>query len=264
MKSCNQETLIIEFLTGNLDEPQRSHFRKHLAGCAKCKERHDELQNMHGILLSRKRPAFAGNLLRHYQNDLNEFFPSRLGWVEFKQRVCEWTAFVINSRSMGIRIARAAVMIMVGIFIGRSMIDLSSEKKAVQILPETQQIQLTSAEYKMLQNYILESEILLLDILNEDFSDKLESSDFKFNKQIATKLILHSSFMRKKTQQLNNEAMIELMNRLEFLLIEISNVCDEELAESLSTIQQAIVETKLLIKMKQFQKLLTRASGQPI
>ena len=70
---------------------------------------------------------------------------------------------------------------------------------------------------KEIQKYLVESEILLLGIINDTSLEDGEMADFTFNQEIAQKLLKQTAFVQEKITPIDNQTMKLFLNQLELM-----------------------------------------------
>lgn len=255
MKSCKFEKLLADYLQGELAAATRHELEVHLETCEHCAARLEELADIHHILSARLRPEPPKELVRDYNNYLRKYFPSKTSpSVIIGKLGRRWNAFV-HSQQIAVRLAKGFALIIVGIFIGKYIFIPSVETPKVETVAQSPAYAITPTDLKLMNDYFVKSEILLLAIENWQSNAKSDSTDLLFDKNIAQNLLLHSQLIHQKAAQLYDSDLLSFLNRMEMLLLEISNVDNKELFQVFKEAKNIIKETNLLQSNKRFQNL---------
>ncbi len=259
MKSCKFEKLLPDYLQDDLAKKARRQLEAHLETCEQCTARLEELFNVHQILTARTRPEPAKALVRDYRNYLRKYFPSKTSPAAIFGRLERWWNYFLHSQSLTLRLAKAFALIIFGVFIGKFALVPSVEAPKVEIVAPLTAHAIVPADLKLMSDYFVKSEILLLAIENWQDNAKTDSSDLLFDKKIAQNLLLHSQMIHQKAAQLYDSDLLSFLDRMEMLLLEISNVDNRDLFQAFKDAQHIIKETDLLQSNKLFQNLFVQS-----
>ncbi|NOY59870.1 MAG: zf-HC2 domain-containing protein [Calditrichaeota bacterium] len=261
MKSCKFEKLLPDYLQDELASEAKRQLEVHLETCEHCTAKLGELADIHQILSSRQRQEPGKELMRDYRNYLRKYFPGKLSPVSILKRSESWWNDVFHSQHFTLRIAKAVALIIVGVFIGKFIFVSSVQAPRIETVARARMpgYAITPADLKLMNDYFVKSEILLLAIENWQGDTGADSTDLLFDKKIAQNLLLHSQVIRHQATQLYDSDLISFLNRMELLLLEISNVDNEELFTAFKEAKKIIKETDLLQFNKQFQNLFVKS-----
>jgi len=264
MDNCEFEKYLVEYLAHELPEAKIIEIEKHLSICENCSNQLHEIQSVHQLLLKYERPLAPQKLVKQYRKKLKWMFAPTSNFLRFK----EWTSnlwnFFFDPQPVWVRLVKATVLLLIGIFIGRLVdtgikTDVSTPAQA-----EILNITYSPVELRLMNEYFVISEMLLLSILNSSNDSDLVNTELLLNQEIAQKLLNKTTYMHEKTRLLQNESLNLFLNRLEFLLIEISNLDKQEITKSFQELRQTIEETKLLHETQRAQESLAISLRQGI
>lgn len=264
MNQCRFEKSIVDFIDENLSPEDVLQVQTHLKTCKACQLKYREWQTMQSMLLQRQRPNVPEALLNAYQQNLkNEFTPgSRL--TDTKDNIIQFWKSYVSIQPFRIRILKTLAILLIGICIGRFVFNPVIKHDRSSITPNILLLPVSGTDLKLMSDFFTESEIWLLGIVNIDGKQKIEISDLVFNKIIAQKLLMKTSFFEEKVFQLHDESIIRFFHCLEYLLLEISNSSDQEINEAFSDAKQTIEDTKLLYETKRLQEMFASPKNQEI
>ncbi len=264
MKSCKFEKLLPDYLQGEFVGETKHQLEAHLETCEHCAARLEELVDIHQILSARLRPEPAKKLVRDYRNYLKKYFPSKTSPVAIIEKLeRRWNSFV-HSQQIPVRIAKAFALIVFGVFIGKFVFVPAVEAPKAELVAPIPAYAITPTDLKLMNDYFVKSEILLLAIENWQGNAKSDSSDLLFDKDIAQNLLLHSQMIHQKAAQLYDSDLLSFLDRMEMLLLEISNVDNKELFQVFKETKNIIKETNLLQSNKRFQNLFVQSEMKNI
>ncbi len=255
MKKCNFQNNLIEYIEGSMDSKTKDEIKKHLPECPACSQQLAGLQKVHQLLQNRQRPEPPLELLYHYQTYLGKLFPVKTRFTILREWISETWQYVRDLNPVGLRMATAVVLVLVGIFIGR----LIFYNPATEILNNQQSnlvvIKLQPEDLKLVSDYFVQSEILLLTIKNTSEQGDVLTSELMLDKNLAQDLLNKTLLIQEKAALLNNESLSVFLNQIEFLLLEISNTDDREIIDVFKQIRQVMNAARLLYESKNFQQL---------
>lgn len=246
MTNCDRKYDAVDYFFNEMTDEQRKKFEKHVNECEQCRKQLDELVSVSKQVEKYQRPKPDENLLRQYQRDLeNEYFREN----GFRFQLEKLKRKFITRPSLGIRLAEAFAILLIGIFIGKMTL-WKSEQMPDDFHSENVAITSTAAEALLLNNYLQEAEMILLDVANLDpVADHSLILDLK---KIAEyrRLLQKTLLCREHAQQINNEKLGDLINQIELILIELCNIEQVSLDETFTNLKQQLEETNLLHNIK--------------
>ncbi|NIA30410.1 MAG: hypothetical protein GWP06_10935, partial [Actinobacteria bacterium] len=188
MKSCKFEKLLPDYLQDELAVESRHQLEAHLETCEQCAARLEKLVAIHQILSARQRPKPSKELVRDYRNYLKKYFPGKTSPVAiFSKLERRWNLFP-HFQKLTLRLAGAFALIIFGVFIGKLVFIPSVEIAKKATLAPIPAYVITPTDLKLMSDYFVKSEILLLAIENWQGDAGTDSSDLLFDKKIAQNL----------------------------------------------------------------------------
>jgi hypothetical protein len=245
MSTCDQKYLVVDYFFDELNRDEQQQFESHLAGCEVCQEHLAALQATSQVMKQQKRELPEKELLKNYHLNLKKEFSNGKAKISFIERIL--TNF-IRRPSIAIRLAEAAVFILIGIFIGKTVIWNSTSVPESVVVNDL--ISEPSVEELVLKNYLQETEMIFLDVSNLDpitdhqlISNLVQSAKYKY-------LLQKTLLLRDEAKELENQQLSDVLNRIELILLELCNMEKNSYAETLAIIKKQLKDTHLLIEMK--------------
>ena len=115
-------------------------------------------------------------------------------------------------------------------------------------------LELQTEDLKLVNDYFVKSEILLLTVKNTSENDDAFPSELILDKKLAQDLLNKTLLIQEKAALLNNESLSVFLNQIEFLLLEISNTDDREIIAVFKQIREVMNAARLLYESKNFQQ----------
>ncbi len=222
------------------------------------------------LLRNRKRPVAPPEVLRQYHRELGAQFTlpqNRFSWRKLWQIARD---FFIDSYQPSVRFARIAALLIIGIVIGRIFIfspkntPLQVPQSAFKSAPGVFFHDVTDAERKQANEFIVDSEMFLLQLSNWNAENKPEVDELAATQEMARQMLRNTFVMKEKAVRTNDLQLLHFISRLELALYEIANLETEELLASLSFLQEMIHETGLLEEAQQMHAFLSKISVNPV
>lgn len=248
MKMCTEQNLIVDYFFNELDDIQRNEFEKHLAKCEDCRNYSEAFASTAPLIKRQKRIKPESEMLDLYYQALKAKYPKR---KKFSVRTKELLDFLIFKPSFPIRIAEATVLIMIGLFIGRTTL---WKAEPVQQITNGNSYVTTHVSEMILNHYLQETEMILLDVVNTspDEDDQILLS----LAQLAQygNLLQKTSLCRAEARETNDEKLLSLIDDIELILLEICNIEKQTLTEKVNEICEQINKSNLLFEIKNFTR----------
>ena len=269
MRTDDFEQKLMRYLDGELSPAETEIFEEELTKAGYFKDSLEDFTNLHMALQQRPRPEPSKAFLKEYHASLQKRFAPESRW-DLLQRFANGLADIfVWKRPLWFRFAEVAALIVIGIFAGKLFFTPLPQKIIVQdrmpglsdrgVINLAQPI--SRVDRERLQRYFLESEILLLQIVNSGDSESGDFTEFEFSKEIAENLLLKTALTQEKAIQLNNLYALRFVSRMEMLLHEVANLDQEELQDALPLMKQIISETNLLMEVKALQEMLKNSKN---
>lgn len=248
MKTCDRQYLVVDYFFDELDKKQKNEFEKHLANCEICQNYLNAFSATAPIIKRQKRLLPEKELMNEYSQQLkaNYYLPKK-----FSTTIKDFFESLIITPSIPIRIAEAAILILIGIFIGKEII-WKSQPVPVQQFVNSNGYGVSYVSDLIVKNYLQDTEMILLDVANID-PDEDEQVILSLS-QLAQygSLLQKTSLCRSQAEATNNEKLVNLIDDIELILLELCNIEKKTLQEKVFEIRQQINESNLLFEIKNY------------
>jgi len=245
MSSCNQKYLVVDYFFDELPSDQKTHIESHLGQCELCQQYLDDLKGTATAVKRFQRQQPDKKFLKNYHRQLQEqFFPEKKKTHIFENLI----DIFIRRPSIAIRIAEAVALLVLGIFIGRNFVWQSEFSPAP--MAQYQNDYQSLNEDLFLKNYLQETEMVLLDVSN---LDPIEDQKIIFNLIQSTKyryLLQKTALLKNQAYELEDQQLIELLNRVELILLELCNLEEQVSPAAIDEIKQQLKRSYLLMEIK--------------
>lgn len=250
MSKCDQKFLVVDYFFDELKRENKQQFESHLAGCKTCEQQLGALAETSWVMKQQRREKPGKELLHNYQQQLRDKF-----YVEQKlsSRIKGFLEKFIRRPSIAIRLAEAVVLILIGIFIGKTVI----WQQGTNPVPD-ELFSLASqppVEDLILKNYLQQTEMIFLDVANLDpvedqrlISNLVQSAKYKY-------LLQKTLLLRDQAKELDNNQLADVLSQIELILLELCNMETNAYEETLYLIKQQLKDTHLLIEMKTLNQM---------
>jgi len=246
MKTCDKQYLIVDYFFHELDETQKKEFQTHLSDCAICRSTSEAFSTTAPLIKKQKRIPPGPELLRHYTQQLKAQYYSV---NTFFARITKIFDFLILKPSLSIRFAEAAVLILIGIFIGRMTF---WKAQPTQQGVNGKDFSTPHVSALILDNYLQETEMILLDVTNTNPKENDEALMSLSQLAQYRNLLQKTNICRAEAEEAHNEKLIQLTNDIELILLDLCNVEKLTLHEKMNEIKEQINDANLLFKLKNF------------
>ncbi|GEM_PF-1921834 len=263
-QKCEFEVYLIEFIAGDLDPELRSRFEMHLSNCENCANQLESLRSVHQFMLSQPVTEPPPEISRAFEKTLHQIFAPESHFIRLKKWLSANFEQFFQYQPVEVRLVRAFALVIIGILLGRLIFAPGTQNMTTSDEPQMLSVTFEKDELNEMNEFFTTSEILLLSILNNYQNGSTEPEELDLNRNIAERLLQKSDLIHQKTKQLNNKDLNIYLNRLEFLLIEISNMSPEEIKESFKLIQETIENSQMLSETKRIQESLQLSLNQGI
>jgi len=246
MKTCKQQHLIVDYFFDELNEIKKNEFKKHLANCEACRIYAEAFTTTAPLIKRQKRIKPGSELLQKYYQQLQAKYPTQ---KKSSNKIKELMEFLILKPSFSIRIVEAAVILIIGIFIGRATIWKAQPE---QQFPNGNGYIASHISELILNHYLQETEMILLDVAN---TNPMEDERVFLNlSQLAQyrNLLQKTSLCRAKAEECNDANLVALIDDIELILLEICNIEQRTLIENVNEIRNQIKESNILFEIKNF------------
>ena len=248
MKTCDKQYLVVDYFFDELSQKQKNEFEKHLAECEICKNYEDVFSATAPLIKKQKRILPEKKLINQYYRELKtKYYTPK----KFYTIIKEFYASLIIRPSFPVRVAEAAVLILIGIFIGKEII-WKSQPVPVQQFVNDNKYATSYVSDLVINNYLQETEMVLLDVANVNPND--DEQILLSLSQLAQygNLLQKTSLCRTQAEETKNEKLINLTDDIELILLELCNVEKKTLQEKVFEIRRQINESNLLFEIENF------------
>lgn len=231
---CKAKIKLIDYFYGELRGSDLEEMKKHIATCRSCSEEIQNITKTSAVFSKRSRPKPERALLRSYRREL-KFIYQDAGWYR------KLFDFLIIKPAYSIRLVEITAVLLVGIFIGKFFFHTPVQQaKNLQ----------TSSDTRLLDNYLFETELLLLETANSD-----AYHEFKYiMDDIDCQRLLQKTFILKEAaRETKNHKLENFLDRLEIILLEVSNIKDDVSGEELEYVKKSIKDLRIFTELKEIQ-----------
>ncbi len=257
MPCTKYEALLSSKLFGDLTADERTRLETHLQSCAACREQLAALHNVLATMAEPARPEMPQHFWDGYWNRLidrmeKEPAPASSRWQKVRDIFsAQW--------SWGWQIAAAAAVLVIGIVIGQNWSTRESSVNIATTLPSPAIIPAYNVEARTAQ--LLErSKTLLIGIVNDDF-EGANSSDLARQRKVSRALLQEARALQTNLPNSPDQRMQQLLQQLEFVLVQIANLEIEHDLSSVEMVREGIDREGLLLKIN-IEKLSRAAENQ--
>ena len=254
MSDCKKsQTFFAEAFYDELNDDQRHFLESHLKDCAKCNLEFAEMESTLKIMDKRIRPEpgqdFWDGFGKRVANRIEEEKPLN-GKVESR-----WRTFIPGlsfAPRWAFQATAAALLVIVGIFIGRtvfspSVIEIQQAQRPSGIVSQQQPgLELISRT----QNYIERSKLILLAIINFDpQTEDPYALNIPYQKQVSKELVQEASFLKRGLADADQRRLQSLITDLEVILLQIANLESELDFEAIELVKDGVESRGILLKI---------------
>ena len=166
MSQCAYQNKIVDYMYNELDDSEKNTLQQHIESCAVCQKTLQEFTVTSMKISSYQRPKPPRRLLAAYHSELRKIIPPKFSFFWRLREI--WYQIVVQP-PLPMRIAEFAIVLVIGMWIGRwqmvSKIEMPSSESTTLI------------DKNMLENYLANAEMLLLDVANLEMAPELAASN---------------------------------------------------------------------------------------
>ena len=155
MENCKFEKKLVDYLNGDLPESSHAEMEQHLRACQICSDQLQEMKTIHSMLLERRRPEPTLDLANQYDQELNELFEPKLRFKKIKARFDTIRDLFNNVSPIGIRLAGAVAILVIGIFIGKMILKPAQKSEQLMIEPMIVNLLENQSELKIMKEKVI-------------------------------------------------------------------------------------------------------------
>lgn len=246
MKSCQHyEALLTEKLFGEIAAAQAQELNAHLQTCAVCRATLADLQNVLQAMGKPAVPQMPEHFWAGYWDRLRERMASEAqpqgSWRErFRTR------FNMNW-SLAYRLAAATALVLLGIFIGRFLQPQTHEAVVERSVPHYNAEEVAAISQRT-ANVLDRSKILLLGVVNEDFS-AVSIEDMMLQRKVSRELLTEVRSLQTVLPNSPDRRLLQLVQQLELVLLQIAALEAEHDLTNVELVREGIDREGLLLKI---------------
>lgn len=241
MKRCKYHKWILSCIEGELNSFQQQEMDEHLKICNECQREYSETLAMHQLLLKTSVPEPPTAVVSRFNHEFEQRINQR---TSGKRRFGIYLRQVMNRKQWVWRIAYAAVLVMIGIGIGRYYLPWTSPDSMDSI---------SSKSYNpILTEYLIDSEILLLTLDNS--SGEIRENSIDYDQQLAHSILLKSRRIQTIMEENTDKTFIQFVDQLEMICMELTNRDSKEIHSTFKDLKEIIQETGLIDETRRLQK----------
>jgi len=247
------KSLLYEYLRGELTLAQRLEVEDHLGGCTECSRERDEMLSLFDLTLKYSAGAAEEQgeaFWREFAGKVQQRVQAGEQGTRTKNPLSVWEMILSFSRfqrGSAIGFAALAMIVLASVVFVRIQFQ---EHEIAQMVERVQQVrppaELDSRQDPRLGEYFRKSKVLLVGLTNMKMGED-QSPDFSAERKASRDLIQQAVYL--KTQPLDVRSA-HLINDLERILIELSNLKEENNLPNVEIIRGGIHQENLLFKIR--------------
>ena len=263
MSDCKKcRSLFLERFYGELDAVKTQFFNDHISVCEKCKSRFAEMEELLQFTGQRVRPEPPEEFWDAYEKSLaRRIETEKIARHEHESLGKKRHRRFILAPKWAYQAAAAVALIVIGIFIGRSL--FSPSIKGVQHASQrsglTTRQQPETALVHRSQNYIERSKLILLALVNFDpVSEDPYALDLPYQKRLSRKLVQEAGTLKQELAESDQERLEALITGLEMILLQIANLESENDLDAIELVRDGIDRRGILMEINLTDLRLSR------
>lgn len=248
---CEQcREFMAEALYGELDSVLQAQFQQHVKACPGCAAEFQSLQRTMEFADEFQVPKLSPEYWYNFRNELEQKLPVQQSagqslsawWKNFRASLRwqeRWT----------VRVAAAAAMLLVGIFIGSTFL---SQPQPVPMTTQTRSAvpAMPAALAADTERYLERSKMLLMGMMNIDLSDKEEfMQNFSLQQDVSRDLAQQAAVLTDKMEDPEYQQLVQLITDLRKILMQIANLEQTNDFEEVELIQMGIKQNFVIFKI---------------
>jgi hypothetical protein len=243
MKSCSDvEQLFEGYFRSDLSPAEELALLEHLKNCKSCPEQLDNFYEVHLALSDYDRPTAPRDVLNSFYQKVDLSF----GRETLADRIKLAFVRLTGKRSRFFRTIQFVLLIIIGLVIGWIVFAPTEPQIVYQSNDPYQYSQpISKVDLEDIHKYLQIAEMILLQIQNDP--------DFYLDRELAQKLLVKTFRANETATQLNHLRLIIFLNRMELILLEASNLNEEDKDASMALIRKVIEDSNLLREVKELR-----------
>ena len=256
MKDCGKcERLFDNALYDELLVSDKEFFDVHISACKDCAKKFDELRETLTLVKMHGRPEPGKEFMENFWNELEPKLadekPAGRGWI------LNLFNFLRFDFPMPYKLAGAALILVVGIFIGRYW--TAGNGNTGNTLFSNQGIKNTDLKVETAR-YLQRSKILLLGLMNFDpATDDAETISLPHIKKISRALVNEAPALKAGLDKSSSQQLGKLVSDLEVILLQIANLEAENNVDGIEMVKDGVNSRGIFLKIN-IQQLLQNNS----
>lgn len=259
MKDCKKsQKWMTDILFGESDALIQENLNRHMEQCPECRETFGRYRNTLKIMEDYRRPEPDEAYWTAYWNKLETKLPEKQPslWAKIRSRASNSLHLEIGFSTTPRLVISAALILVIGIYIGQSTFTPSSGPGVKQTLS---QAGLSPELFHQTSNYIEHSKLILLGIVNsEQDSDDLFENNFSRQQNMSRQLINQTGSLKSDLESQKQHMLVELVTELEVILMQIANLEAEGNLDGVDLIRDGATSNSILFKINLGELLLSR------
>lgn len=254
MNECKKfRSLFSEALYDEFNSEQEELFKKHLISCSKCQSEYDGMKSTLEIMSRRTRPEPGQTFWDNFSVNLSDRMEAELLPRKRDPKKLRRNNFFTFAPRWTFQAAAALVLIVVGIFIGKSINTPSSRiiQQADQSSSTISQMEPGLEFVQRTQNYFDRSKLILLAIVNFDpETEDVYALNLPVQQKISRELVQEASYLKEELADSSQRRLKNLVADLEVILLQIANLESENDLESILFVKKGADSRGVLMKIR--------------
>jgi len=252
MKPCIFHRYIPDYRDEALDPGLQKKVRIHLRSCASCRSLLEETEAVVRVLRSVPQPDPGKAWMRRYHRELDARLRPALAGGKPGSPVFGTGGRLFVSPRPAVMTAGAAALLAIGILAGRFILPRPSRGA---MSPKVILFSARPAVDRQLKDFITESEIWMLAVVNYVPEEDSSSAYLALNRETAEALLRRSLIIEKKGIEPDRKDLVKFVQGMQMLLLETTN-SDQDAIRLVSDSRQAILEMRLLDRSRLLRRTM--------
>lgn len=246
-KKCRKR--LLEAVYHELPAQEQTAFDAHVAKCDACAQELQHMQNLLALMDQRQRPepapaywdSFWARLAPQLETPSP---PARRHW---RHRLLDP---LIRPSGWGIRLAAAAALLLIGIFIGKWAFGDRSHLEPADGISTHIDATLPAAVEQRSQRYLERSKILLLGMVNfEPASDQPYPPGLAQKQMLSRELLSEAQTLKDDLADSRQQRLYKLVSDIEFILLQIANMEAESDIPAVELVRSSVERNGIMLKI---------------
>jgi len=240
MKPCkNVRRTFVDALYGELNEQDRKAFDHHLESCEACTKSFARMKKTLSVMSRRTRTEPAQEFWNGYFDQLEQ----RMARERKQTKIRTWQRWAY-------RAAAVILLIGAGVILGRMSRVLPGPDQPIAQAPPVQVPVQQAKLQQRTQEFLGNSEILLLGLIHFDPSKQDQAAiDIPRQKKISKDLVQEATYLQKELSQNRDRRLEKLVGDLELILVQIANLEEKEDLPGIEIVKSGVDRKGILMKI---------------